>query len=178
MQAPIHPLAGIEPAALIQGLGAIAVSAAPAVGVLMFVVGMIFVGRAGYLMWRGGEGRGIHDDVPLGAVLANLLAGAALMQLNATISNTRETLGGAGADVRAAMQYMASGPGDATPVYQVALGAAFAWLALIGICAVVRGLLMWRELSAGGNRAGGDNMAWGGLWHIVGGGICINIGMG
>jgi hypothetical protein len=176
--APLNPLAGIDPSALIQGLGAIAVAAAPAIGVLLFVVGMFFVARSGYLMWRGREGRGVHDDVPFGAVVANLFAGAALMQLNKTISNTRETLGGAGGEVRAAMQYMASGAGSAAPIYQMALGAAFAWLALIGICAVVRGLLMWRELAAGGNRGGGDNMAWGGFWHIVGGGICVNIGMG
>jgi hypothetical protein len=169
---------GIDVVPLLEKLGALAQAAAPAIGVLLFMVGMCFVARSGYIMWMGREGRGVNDDVPMGAVLGNLFVGAALIQLNKTVSNTREALGGAGSDVRSAMQYMASGAGDAAAVYKIAMGTAFAWLALIGICAIVRGLLMWRELAAGGNRGGGDNLTWAGLWHIVGGGICVNIGIG
>jgi len=166
----------LDPTALLSGLGAIARSAAPAIGVLRFMVGMFFVGRSGYLMWNGREGRGVHDDVPIGAVLANLMVGAALIQLNQTIANTRSTLGGAGSEVRSTMLYMANSSGQGSAIYQLALTTAFAWLALLGIVAVVRGLLMWRELAAGTNRGGGDNLAWAGFWHVVGGGICINIG--
>lgn len=169
---------GIDVVPLLNELAALARAAVPAIAMLLFMLGMFFVARAGYLMWMGRDGRGVQDDVPLGAVLGNLLVGAALIQLNRTIANTRETLGGFGTEIRSAMAYMAEGAGQQAAVYKVALTTAFAWLALIGVCAVVRGLLMWRDLAVGANRGGGDNLAWAGMWHIVGGGILINIGFG
>lgn len=169
---------GIDVLPLLNELAAFARAAVPAIAAVLFVLGMFFIARAGHLMWMGRDGRGVQDDVPMGAVLANLLVGAALMQLNRTVSNTRETLGGFGTEIRSAMTYMAAGAGQHSAVYKAALTTAFAWLALLGICAVVRGLLMWRELAAGTNRGGGDNLAWGGFWHVVGGGILVNIGFG
>jgi hypothetical protein len=169
---------GMDVVPLLNELAALARAAVPAVAAVLFMVGAFFIARAGHLMWMGRDGRGAQDDVPIGAVLGNLLVGAALMQLNRTISNTRDTLGGFGTEIRSAMAYMADGAGQQAAIYKLALATAFAWLALLGICAVVRGLLMWRELAAGANRGGGDNLAWAGMWHILGGGILINIGFG
>lgn len=167
-----------DPARLLQELGDFARSSASAVGVLLFTLGLFFISRGGYLMWRGREGRGAHDDVPIAAVLANLGSGAALLQLNATVSNTRRTLGGFGSEVRTAMQYVAINPAGGSQVYQLALATALSWVALIGICAIVRGLLKWRELAAGANRGAGEDLAWSGLWHVLGGGVCVNVGLG
>lgn len=169
-------LSAIDPSAMLGQLGAVAQAAIPAVGVVMFTVGMWFVARAGHLMWMGREGRGQHDDVPIGSVLGNLFVGGALIQLNKTVTNTRGTLGGAGSDVRSAMQLMASNSGS--DIYNLAMATALIWLALIGVVAIVRGLLLWREVAAGANRGGGNNDVWGGAWHIIGGGILVNVGLG
>lgn len=166
-----------DPIAILQAAGALAKAFIPTLSVLAFVLGLVLIGRAGLLMVYGREGRGVHDDVPMGSVVTHLLIGAAFVQFARTVKNNLEVLGGAGSEVRTALAYVqASASGS--QVVALGIATAMAWLGAIGIAAVFRGLLLWKSGGDGSNRGGGGEVFWRGLWHIVGGGVCINIGMG
>ena len=131
-------------------------------------------GRGGYLLAFGDPNRG-RDEVPFGAVATNLFIGAALITFARSVSNTQELLGGAGTGVRGAVAYVAPAAGGS--IWTRALAAAFMWVSAVGACAVFKGLLLWHELGGGGNRGGGGDLFWKGLWHILGGGLAINMGL-
>lgn len=166
-----------DPIALLSSAAAIAKAFIPVLSILAFVFGLVLIGRAGMLMVYGREGRGVHDDVPLGSVVTHLLVGACLIQFARSVKNTLELLGGAGTEVRSALAYVQSSAAG-SQVVQLGIAAAMAWVAALGLVAVFRGLLLWKSAGDGSNRGGGDgDLFWRGLWHILGGGVCVNIGM-
>ena len=163
-----------DPTAMLTEFRAMAAAVFPMLLALGLGVGFFLIGRGGYLMAFGDPQRG-RDEVPFGAVVANLFIGAALITFARTVSNTQEVLGGAGTGVRAAVAYVA--PSAGTSIWGLALAAAFMWVSAVGACAVFKGLLLWHELGSGGNRGGGGDQFWKGLWHILGGGLAINMGL-
>lgn len=165
-----------DPTALLNSLAQIGVLVVPLLVVLGVLGGLALFGRAGYLMVMGRGGGGPHD-VPFADVGISMLIGACLIQFSRSVNSTRELLGGAGSEVRAAMTYMATG-GGGSAFATLALNTALLWVGAIGAVGVFRGLLLWWEMGSGNNRGGGGESFWRGLWHILGGGLCVNIGLG
>lgn len=167
----------LDPTAMLTAFQQVGRMVLPTLAVLAFLAGTFFVGRAGWLMVTGRDGRGPQDDVPIGGVVANILAGGALVAFARTMTNMRDTLGGAGTEVRAGLAYMASSAGNA-PIITLAVAVAATWIAALGGVAIFRGVLLWRSMGQGDNRGGDGDLFWRGLWHLLAGGLCLNIGLG
>lgn len=165
-----------DPTAALNALSAVAVAMGPLLTVVSGLMGTFLIIRAGFLMVNGREGRGVHDDVPVGQVLTYALIGGCLVQFARTLANTRELLAGAGSEMRNVMAYVV-GQAAPSPLYTAALQAAFLWVGVLGIIAVLRGFYIWRGLASGNNASAQNDPFFSGLWHILGGGICVNVGL-
>lgn len=159
--------------AMLNEMAAVASAIQPLLVAVGVTAGLILIGQAGLLMVKGRNGS--QDDVPFGAVAGKLFIAACLMSFSRSISNTLELLGGAGSEVRSAVAYVTPA-GGGTEVWSLALNVAFLWVAAIGAVGAFRGFLLWHEMANGENRNGGGDLFWRGLWHIVGGGVAINMG--
>lgn len=162
-----------DPVVLLTEMAAVASLVQPLLVALGVTVGLFFVGQAGMLMVKGRDGNG--DDVPVVPIVGKLFIAACLISFSRSVGNTLDLLGGAGSEVRAAVAYVAptNGGGD---IWSIALNAAFLWVAAIGAVGVFRGFLLWQDMANGENRNGGGDLFWRGLWHILGGGVAINMG--
>ena len=131
---------------------------------------MIYSGLAKMVAHGRGERQGQSTLMP---VIANLAIGALMMQLASTVGAFVETVfGSAAEDPNAAMQYIPA-PMQSAPMLTPAINIAVLWIYAIGFIAIIRGLILWNEMSNGGGR-GGDN-GWKGFWHIFFGAIAVNI---
>jgi hypothetical protein len=149
----------------------IAESGKPVLIALGACLGLFFVFRAGVILATGSKNA--QQDMPWGKLVTNLVIAAFLLSFTRTLAIVDETLAGAGEDWRSALGGAAPSGGGAWGIF---MQAALAWVAFLGMSAVFRGFLLWHKLGSGDNQNGGDDLFWRGLWHILFGGIAINIG--
>ena len=137
------------------------------------LTGLILFAVAGRMLVKTNRG----DEGPnLGAVGISLFVGAALLQIARSIEDTRTgLLAGAGAEVRTMMS-TAIPAGSGGPFWTLLLSTCLIWIATIGAIGMFRGFLLWNKAGSGEQQGGAGDYFWRGLWHIVGGAICINIG--
>lgn len=137
-------------------------------------VGLFFIAIAIYTLTQVDE-RKRQGKGSAGPITGGLAVGSLIIQMANTVKQFVDGLFGAGiSDPRDAMQYMPEQvQGNAH--WALILQACFTWLFLLGWFAIFRGLIQWRKLSIEG-AAGGKDLGWAGLWHIIGGIILVNIG--
>ncbi len=116
-----------------------------------------------------------RGEVDLQAVAVRILIGGVLVQFGTSMNWTRSLLGGAGGEVRSAVMLAVGGSASTSIVAQI-FSASLLWVAAIGAYGMLKGFYMWGQAGGGESQAGGKDLFWGGLWHILGGGLAINIG--
>lgn len=122
------------------------------------------------------QSQGLREGRPLfGPVVAHVLIGYFFLRLAGFSTDVIELLfGAAPQQPSSALSYLPAQISQSNFWKRVAL-ALVSWVAMFGGIAIFRGLLLWREMSNGNPNQNGDLM-WRGLWHIVFGGIALNIG--
>lgn len=165
----------IDVAAVFGALNSLATVVIPLFALLGVLTGVVMIGQAGKLLVWGRPGGG-SESPPLGAVAVKLLIAACLMQLGTSIDWTRNGLmAGAGSGTRDAMTLVTATP---APIWTLIVSTGLLWLAAIGVAGVYRGFLLFAKAGSGDSQGGqGGDFFWRGLWHILGGAICINIGI-
>lgn len=162
----------------VQAFIAFAQEVLPLLAVAGALVGLYLIGSAGFEMWAAGaDGRSMRrsSEAPVMQVVAvKSVIGALLLTFGRTVDMTRELTGGAGAGMRQSLAYAVTSS-SASGFWGLVLQAAFLWLAVIGTIAVFRGFLLWVRAGSGEGGKGSD-LQWAGFWHIVAGGIAINLG--
>lgn len=165
--------------AVVQGFIDLAQEMLPLLGMLGALIGLYLIGSAGVSMFKAaGDGRSMQSgsEAPVGqVVVVRCLIGSLLLTFNRTVENTVALTGGAGAGVRETLAYSA-GQGAGGGFWALVLQAAFLWLAVVGVIAIFRGLHLWVKAGSGQSSGGGSDDVWAGVWHILAGGIAINLG--
>jgi hypothetical protein len=165
--------AGFDPTAIFTALQQDASGLISIMGILGLLFGTVVLGKAGVMMIKGDPRTG---EAPVGKVIVQALMGGALMQFGATVSMIRGETGGLGSGARSAvMDGMPASGGSA--LWGVVLGAVFTWLACLGGFAMMRALVMWNAAGSGDSQGGGKDAFWSGFWHLLGGAVCMNIGL-
>jgi hypothetical protein len=149
----------------------------PMLKVVAYACGLFFLYQGGRtLVQAGREGSPYTEEsqMPWGKLATHFLVGACLLQFGWSIDNTRELLAGAGEGWRTSLTAIAPSAGGG--IWDVFMKAALTWLFANGAAAVFRGFLLWHQLGAGENSNGKGDLFWRGLWHIIFGGVLMNIG--
>lgn len=166
---------------VLVGVKAFASSFIPVIaGYASVLAGFVIIGSAISNFTKLGDGnyRGTESGVTWGSVGLRLLIGGMLLQLSTSMQGVSEMLFGLPIqDYRGVLAYAnarsAGGPGPWAQVMEVAL----LWVVLLGWVAAFRGFLQWNTAASGGGGSGGSagDYFWKGLWHIIGGGVAINL---
>ncbi len=142
--------------------------AGPTGGVgLAGLVGMFYVAQSLFKMWKKSEDNGVN--IKAGEILSPLLIGGLLLQWTFTSDMASETLGLSGG----ALGYKAKAGG--TQYSQDVVDAVLVGVSALGAISIFRGLLKWKAAGEGLQNNSGSDPVWGGLWHILGGAIGLNI---
>lgn len=158
--------------ALLGSLTAFGVSMRSFLALIGVLAGLWLFASAGRALIKPDRG---EESPNLGAVAVKLFAGAALIQLSRSIEDTRNgLLAGAGTEVRQMMAYAI--PASNGGIWGLVMSTCLVWVATIGCFAVFRGFLLWNKAGSGDSSGGQGDFFWRGLWHILGGSICINMG--
>jgi|GEM_PF-2376141 len=117
--------------------------------------------------------KGLRQGQPTaGPIAINLLIGSLMVQLSFTIDTLVETIfGGEKESPSEAMRYLPAQAAD-SKMMQTLVNAGVWWVAFIGVTAIMRGLILWNDLSKG--RGAGESLGRTGFWHIVFGALCCN----
>ena len=161
--------------ALLTNLSAFGVQLRTVLSAVSALAGLILFAVAGRTLLKGGRG---PDEGPhLGAVGIHLFVGAALLQIAKSIEDTRiGLLAGAGSEVRTMMTTVVPA-GSGGPFWILLMSTCLVWIATIGAIGMFRGFLLWNKAGSGDQQGGNSgDFFWRGLWHIIFGAICINIG--
>lgn len=160
---------------LLAGLKSFAIAFIPVIaGPIAVFAGMVLIGSAVKMMAFAEEesrssGRGVWTKVGM-----RMLIGGGLLQLSSTMQGVSELLLGKPIEsYRGVMAYAgaANVPGPWAAVLEVCM----LWVVLLGWVAAFRGLIQWNTAASGGGGQGAGDYFWKGLWHIVGGGVAINL---
>jgi len=115
-----------------------------------------------------------HGQPTVGPVLINLFIGAIFVQFPRMMETFVQTIFQEKRESpSAAMSYM---PAKVTEseMLSMLIEAAVWWVALIGVVAIFRGLVLWNDLAKGGGGQG--SLGWRGFWHVFFGALCVNFG--
>ena len=157
---------------LIQTANAFARAVLPLLGALSAVMGLYMMGRAIRTMFKTDREEGAVNWASIGG---QAVVAAMLLRLGGTADWARELIGDTGTGFRDYLQMGAGGANDGMVLKQI-VAVGLLWVAVIGFVGIVRGLHLWGEASAGNSQAG-KSAFWGGLWHILGGAVAINVGL-
>jgi len=134
------------------------------------LVGVIFTGSALHKIAKMGHDHpGSHAPTWAG-VGGNLLVTIGCTMLSSWVDSLTKDFGGIGEGVASQMAYMRDGSSSAL---QPLWAAIYAWLFLLGVCAIFRAFLLFNR-AAQGHAQEGDGF-WRGFWHILGGAILVNL---
>lgn len=103
----------------------------------------------------------------IAGVVTPVIIGGMLIAWSSTTKMVSESLGLSGG----ALGFK---PSNTSGYGQQVIDAALVGISLLGTLSVFRGLLKWKDAGEGNHGNGGDPV-WSGLWHIIGGGIAMNI---
>lgn len=145
-----------------------------ALSAIAVLAGIFLFATAGRALIKGGRGQDEGPNLP--AIGISMFVGAALVQFSRSITDTSSgLLAGAGSEVRT-MMTSAIGAGTGGPFWTLLMSTCLVWIATIGAVGMFRGFLLWNKAGSGDSQGGQGDYFWRGLWHIIGGAICINIG--
>lgn len=134
------------------------------------LIGFFFTGSALQKIAKMGHDQGGGQQPTWAGVGGNLLVTIGATMLSAWVDSLSNDFGGIGEGVASQMAYMRDGTnGSLKPLWN----AIYAWLFLLGICAIFRAFLLFNR-AAQGHAQEGDGF-WRGFWHVVGGAILVNI---
>lgn len=145
-----------------------------AAGVLM---GLYLIASAAVLMVKGDRSSGA-DMVPIGKIAIRSLIGAMFLQFAVSVDWALEMTGGVGSGARSYLMSAAPASGTGSAFWAALVGAGMLWVAVVGVAGIFKGLLLWSKAGDGDQvGAGGQqDYGWRGLWHVLGGAVCVNIG--
>lgn len=121
---------------------------------------------------KGKAGGGYGQDKSWGSIAGRLVIASCLVTLAAKLDMLIATTGNT-EPLREALSYakgVSSGGGG--PLVFV-WGAIQAWVVFVGLAGFARGFLLFDKASQGQQDSG--DAFWRGLWHVVGGAICVNV---
>lgn len=166
-----NPLSGLDIGSIFinakdsfTGLNELLVGKGGAIG-LAELVGMILIALALFNAWKAADDQ---NRITAGKILSPLIIGGLFLSWDHTTAMVSESLALSGG----ALGYI---PPQSTSYSKQVTEAVFTAIGTMGAFAIFRGLLKWKAAGEGENQGGSDNI-WGGLWHIIGGGIAYNIG--
>ena len=162
--------------ALLNSASAFAVQLRPVLSAISVLAGLVLFAIAGKLLIKGG--RGMDEGPNFVAIGTSIFIGAALIQIARSIDDTRTgLLAGAGSEIRGAMTAAGVIPAGAG-IWGLLISTCLVWVATLGAFGMFRGFLLWHKAGSGDQQGGSGDYFWRGLWHILGGAICINLGTG
>ena len=157
-------------AAFLNDSAALGKALVPLVYWTALAVGVFFAGSALNKIVEMGKDSPSGRQPTWPAVGGNLLVTAGCTMLNAWVESLSNQFGGVGEGVASQMAYMRdNSSGSLAPLW----AAIYAWLFLLGVCAIFRGFLLFNRAAQGQSQEG-DGM-WRGFWHLLGGAILVNI---
>ncbi|CAN7784768.1 hypothetical protein LJR175_008431 [Variovorax sp. LjRoot175] len=134
------------------------------------LVGVFFTGSALLKIAKMGHDSPGGKPPTWAGIGGNLLVTVGCTMLSAWVDSFTKDFGGLGEGVASQMAYMRDGSsGSLKPLWD----AIYAWLFLLGVCAIFRAFLLFNR-AAQGDAQEGDGF-WRGFWHILGGAILLNI---
>lgn len=134
------------------------------------LTGFFFTGSALHKIAKMGHDQGGGQAPTWGGVGGNLLVTVGCTMLSSWVESLTKSYGGIGEGVASQMAYMRdSSSGALQPLW----AAIYAWLFLLGICAIFRAFLLFNRAAQGHDREG-DGF-WRGFWHVVGGAVLVNL---
>lgn len=119
------------------------------------------------------KGQNPHASV-FGPVAINLASGIALLQLSFFVNAAIRSL--FGSEMQKPSEVLAYLPDrvQGTAMLDAMIRAGAMWVSVIGIIAIIRGIVLWNALARGAQGAP-QGAAWKGFWHIVFGVLAVNI---
>lgn len=147
----------------------------PLFSVFGVLAGLVIIGKAiGMLLEPQGQSVAGGDTPPLSVIGLKVFIGAALLQFSTSVDWNRDLLGGVGGGLRETMAFALP---NSAPVWNMVLSSCMLFLVAVGLAGTFKGFILWNKAASGDRSGGGGDLFWAGLWHLVGGAICINIGM-
>lgn len=138
-------------------------TAAMAAGITLTLIALIDIIK---------KGKDNHQDKTWGAIVGRLAIASCLVTLAGKLEIIIAT-NGSTEPVKQAMAYVQGTAGGGGGTLSFIWAVISAWIVFLGTAGFMRGFLLFDKASQGGQDAG-DNM-WRGLWHIVGGALCVNL---
>lgn len=152
--------AGLSMAQALQGL---------AIALASLALGWYLVLNAGYRIAKWSDHRRQYGWP---SIFMRASVGAVFISAQWTLSAAAETFTGQGMDENSAMSVFQSG---GSPVQRI-VGVVLAWVAFLGVVAVLRGFMLW--VKAADNGGGGSverDPMWAGSIFIIAGAVGINM---
>ena len=136
------------------------------------VTGVLFIIKALWMAIKCTD-RGSRGDpaVSPGRVLGWMVVGAFLAMFSRTATDFQSMTD---VGLRASVAYSAVGA-SGSPIWELGQQVVCAWLMAIGIIFIYVGGLKLSKIVSGKSDGSGDPL-WAAIWHIIGGGVCINLG--
>jgi hypothetical protein len=134
------------------------------------LIGLFYTGSALQKIAKMGHDHHGGQQPTWAGVGGNLLVTIGCTMLASWVESLTKNYGGIGEGVASQMAYMRDGSsGSLKPLWD----AIYAWVFLLGVCAIFRAFLLFNR-AAQGHAQEGDGF-WRGFWHILGGAVLVNI---
>ncbi|VTU44969.1 hypothetical protein [Variovorax sp. RA8] len=157
-------------AAFLNEFAALGRAFVPLVYWAALLIGFFFAGSALHKIAKMGHDHHGGQQPTWAGVGGNLLVTIGATMLSAWVESLSRDYGGIGEGVASQMAYIRDGTsGSLKPLWD----AIYAWIFLLGVCAIFRAFLLFNR-AAQGHAQEGDGF-WRGFWHILGGAILVNI---
>lgn len=121
---------------------------------------------------KGKSGGGYGQDKGWGAIAGRLLMASCLVTLANKLDSLIATTGNT-EPLRQALAYAQGAAGGGNGPLAFVWAAISAWVVLVGTAGFMRGFMLFDKASQGQQDSG--DAFWRGLWHVVGGAICVNV---
>lgn len=152
-----------------RGLEKLLIGAPGQVGIVTFI-GYLLIAQALMRAWQMSDSSGgPAQGKGFGYVLAPVIIGGMFLSWDNTAQMAAESLALTGGGI-AYVPQAAAQAGYSQQLFEAVMQA----VKVFGMFSIARGL--WKFKMAGeGDRGGQEDPVWGGLWHILGGGIAMNM---
>ncbi|WP_371436283.1 hypothetical protein [Polaromonas sp.] len=125
------------------------------------------------LIAKGKSGGGYGQEKGWGAIIFRLLIASCFVTLASKLDMIISTNGDS-TPIKQALAYaQGTAGGGGAGALAFVWAAISTWVVFLGTAGFMRGFLLFDKASQGGQDSG-DN-AWRGLWHVIGGALCVNV---
>lgn len=121
---------------------------------------------------KGRTGGGYGQEKSWGAIAGRLVIASCFVTLASKLDSMIATTGNT-EPLRQALAYAQGTSGAGSGPLAFVWAAISAWVVFVGTAGFMRGFLLFDKASQGQQDSG--DAFWRGLWHIVGGAICVNV---